>query len=138
MQRPTATRKGTVFRARSSTPTLSAQSSPTTIYTATQAYLARASQHTTTFLLTRITSRSSSLDSTVWRTASNADGMLHYLLCFCVVLGIYYRPDGIQSLSYALCHVYARCTRSVSIPAPIFCKFLFITTLPHFFYSCSK
>ncbi|KAI0267569.1 Piwi domain-containing protein [Russula aff. rugulosa BPL654] len=31
-----------------------------------------------------------------------------------------FKPDGIQSLSYALCHVYARCTRSVSLPAPIF------------------
>jgi eukaryotic translation initiation factor 2C len=31
-----------------------------------------------------------------------------------------FTPDGIQSLSYALCHVYARCTRSVSLPAPIY------------------
>lgn len=30
--------------------------------------------------------------------------------------------DGIQSLSFALCHVYARATRSVSIPAPVYCK----------------
>ncbi|KAN0109848.1 argonaute-like protein [Russula decolorans] len=37
--------------------------------------------------------------------------------------------DGIQSLSYALCHVYARCTRSVSLPAPIYCKFPFRTLL---------
>jgi eukaryotic translation initiation factor 2C len=29
--------------------------------------------------------------------------------------------DGLQSLSYALCHVYARATRSVSIPAPVYC-----------------
>ncbi|KAL5508298.1 hypothetical protein ACEPAH_5917 [Sanghuangporus vaninii] len=29
-------------------------------------------------------------------------------------------PDGIQQLSYALCHVYARSTRSVSIPAPVY------------------
>ncbi|KAB5595488.1 Argonaute-like protein [Ceratobasidium theobromae] len=28
--------------------------------------------------------------------------------------------DGIQSLSFALCHVYARATRSVSIPAPVY------------------
>ncbi|KAK7020337.1 Piwi-domain-containing protein [Favolaschia claudopus] len=28
--------------------------------------------------------------------------------------------DAIQSLSYALCHVYARATRSVSIPAPVY------------------
>jgi len=32
------------------------------------------------------------------------------------------RTDGLQSLSYALCHVYARCTRSVSVPAPVYCK----------------
>ncbi|KAH9955897.1 hypothetical protein BC827DRAFT_1234539, partial [Russula dissimulans] len=32
------------------------------------------------------------------------------------------RPDRFQSLSYALCHVYARCTRSVSVPAPVYCK----------------
>ncbi|KAH9023196.1 argonaute-like protein [Lactarius hengduanensis] len=31
-----------------------------------------------------------------------------------------FTTDGIQSLSYALCHVYARCTRSVSVPAPVF------------------
>jgi eukaryotic translation initiation factor 2C len=31
-----------------------------------------------------------------------------------------FTADGIQSLSYALCHFYARCTRSVSIPAPIY------------------
>jgi hypothetical protein len=30
--------------------------------------------------------------------------------------------DGLQSLSFALCHVYARSTRSVSIPAPVYCK----------------
>ena len=33
------------------------------------------------------------------------------------------RADGIQSLSFALCHVYARCTRSVSIPAPVYCEY---------------
>ena len=32
------------------------------------------------------------------------------------------RADGLQSLSYALCHVYARATRSVSIPAPVYCN----------------
>ncbi|KAL5530679.1 hypothetical protein ACEPAF_6937 [Sanghuangporus sanghuang] len=31
-----------------------------------------------------------------------------------------FTPDGIQQLSYALCHVYARSTRSVSIPAPVY------------------
>jgi eukaryotic translation initiation factor 2C len=31
-----------------------------------------------------------------------------------------FTPDGIRYLSYALCHVYARCTRSVSLPAPIY------------------
>ncbi|KAF9055354.1 argonaute-like protein [Hymenopellis radicata] len=29
-------------------------------------------------------------------------------------------PDAIQNLSFALCHVYARSTRSVSIPAPVY------------------
>ncbi|KAJ7061559.1 ribonuclease H-like domain-containing protein [Mycena amicta] len=29
-------------------------------------------------------------------------------------------PDALQSLSFALCHVYARATRSVSIPAPVY------------------
>jgi hypothetical protein len=39
------------------------------------------------------------------------------------MLTIYmHRADGLQSLSYALCHVYARATRSVSIPAPVYCN----------------
>jgi eukaryotic translation initiation factor 2C len=29
--------------------------------------------------------------------------------------------DSMQALSFALCHVYARSTRSVSIPAPVYC-----------------
>ena len=36
----------------------------------------------------------------------------------------YYRPDSIQSLSSALCHVSARYTHSVSVPAPVYCKYL--------------
>ena len=32
------------------------------------------------------------------------------------------RADGLQTLTFALCHVYARATRSVSIPAPIYCE----------------
>ncbi|KAH9914769.1 argonaute-like protein [Epithele typhae] len=31
-----------------------------------------------------------------------------------------FTPDSIQALSFALCHVYARSTRSVSIPAPVY------------------
>jgi len=31
-----------------------------------------------------------------------------------------FSPDGLQQLSFALCHVYARSTRSVSIPAPVY------------------
>lgn len=31
-----------------------------------------------------------------------------------------FTPDGLQALSFALCHVYARATRSVSIPAPVY------------------
>ena len=42
-----------------------------------------------------------------------------FLQLVCGVCGIH-RPDGIQSLFHALCYVYARCTRSVSLPAPIF------------------
>lgn len=32
------------------------------------------------------------------------------------------RADALQSLSFALTHVYARATRSVSIPAPVYCE----------------
>ncbi|CAE6365294.1 unnamed protein product [Rhizoctonia solani] len=32
----------------------------------------------------------------------------------------HFTVDGIQAVSYALCHVYARATRSVSIPAPVY------------------
>ena len=39
-----------------------------------------------------------------------------------------FTPDSLQALSYALCHVYARATRSVSIPAPVYCEFL---SAPH-------
>ncbi|TFY78817.1 hypothetical protein EWM64_g5198 [Hericium alpestre] len=31
-----------------------------------------------------------------------------------------FTPDGLQSLCFTLCHVYARSTRSVSIPAPVY------------------
>lgn len=30
--------------------------------------------------------------------------------------------DSLFALSFALCHTYARCTRSVSIPAPVYCS----------------
>ena len=42
-----------------------------------------------------------------------------------------FQPDGLQQLSFALCHVYARSTRSVSIPAPVYCE----PQLPSFPYS---
>ena len=42
-----------------------------------------------------------------------------------------FTPDSLQALSYALCHVYARATRSVSIPAPVYCEFL---STPHSYY----
>jgi Piwi domain len=32
-----------------------------------------------------------------------------------------FTPDSMQQLAFALCHVYARSTRSVSIPAPVYC-----------------
>ncbi|QRV72426.1 protein argonaute 3 [Ceratobasidium sp. AG-Ba] len=31
-----------------------------------------------------------------------------------------FTPDSLQALSFSLCHVYARATRSVSIPAPVY------------------
>jgi len=34
-----------------------------------------------------------------------------------------------QNVSFALCHVYARATRSVSIPAPVYCVYLYSTLL---------
>ncbi|KAI0692213.1 Piwi-domain-containing protein [Cytidiella melzeri] len=33
-------------------------------------------------------------------------------------------PDHLQGVSFALCHVYAPATRSVSIPAPVYCELL--------------
>ncbi|KIM87566.1 hypothetical protein PILCRDRAFT_815121 [Piloderma croceum F 1598] len=33
-------------------------------------------------------------------------------------------PDALQELAYTLCHCYAKATRSVSIPAPVYCKLL--------------
>ena len=33
-----------------------------------------------------------------------------------------FTTDALQALSFALCHVYARSTRSVSIPAPVYCE----------------
>lgn len=46
-----------------------------------------------------------------------------------------FRPDELQSIAFALCHVYARSTRSVSIPAPVYCMFMtcipdYILTMP--------
>ena len=34
-----------------------------------------------------------------------------------------FSADALQALSFALCHVYARSTRSVSIPAPVYCAY---------------
>ncbi|KAJ7461227.1 argonaute-like protein [Mycena latifolia] len=33
-------------------------------------------------------------------------------------------PDTIQALTFALCHVYTRFTRAVSIPAPVYCTLI--------------
>lgn len=32
----------------------------------------------------------------------------------------HFGPDGIQNMCFALCHLYFRCTKSVSIPAPVY------------------
>lgn len=32
-----------------------------------------------------------------------------------------FNPDSLQKLTFSLCHVYARATRSVSIPPPVYC-----------------
>lgn len=37
-----------------------------------------------------------------------------------LMLFFYFR---IQELAFTLCHVYAKATRSVSIPAPVYCEF---------------
>lgn len=37
------------------------------------------------------------------------------------LLTIMLSADALQSLSYSLCHVYAPSTRSVSVPAPVYC-----------------
>lgn len=44
------------------------------------------------------------------------------VLTFSFMLMTRFSADGLQALSFALCHVYARATRSVSIPAPVYCK----------------
>jgi len=43
-------------------------------------------------------------------------------LFFMCMLTFSYSVDPLQDLCYTLCHVYARATRSVSIPAPVYCK----------------
>ncbi|KAH9035274.1 argonaute-like protein [Lactarius hengduanensis] len=44
-----------------------------------------------------------------------------------------FTADGLQALSYALCHVYARATRSVSIPAPVYyAKLVCARSMHHF------
>ncbi|KAF9228654.1 Piwi-domain-containing protein [Gyrodon lividus] len=37
--------------------------------------------------------------------------------------------DSLQELSFTLCHAYARATRSVSIPAPVYCNYKYFTTV---------
>ena len=38
-----------------------------------------------------------------------------------------FTADEIQALSFMLCHLYARCTRSVSLPAPAYYADLLVT-----------
>lgn len=50
----------------------------------------------------------------------------HRRVSLFVVFGFSFLPhlrSRIQQISYFLCYAYARCTRSVSIPAPVYCKF---------------
>ena len=37
-----------------------------------------------------------------------------------IMMAFYFR---IQELAFTLCHVYAKATRSISIPAPVYCEF---------------
>ena len=47
-------------------------------------------------------------------------------------------PDGLQQLSFALCHVYARSTRSVSIPAPVYCKRMLFPSFEMVLICCNR
>ena len=55
-----------------------------------------------------------------------------------------FKPDDLQSIAFALCHVYARSTRSVSIPAPVYCMFMtyipehILTILPDADIVCAR
>jgi hypothetical protein len=40
-------------------------------------------------------------------------------------------PRSLQKLTYGLCFVYARATRSVSMPAPVYCEHLAASPAPH-------
>ncbi|KAG8894253.1 hypothetical protein FRB99_001388 [Tulasnella sp. 403] len=42
-----------------------------------------------------------------------------------------FTPDEIQTLTFALCHVYARSTRSVSLPAPVYYAHLLCARADH-------
>jgi hypothetical protein len=102
---------------------------------ATRAYSARANRPTTMFSLTKMNSRA--LSFSILLLSTDTDKYFVHLPCFCIQLDYYdvacngaYWADDIQSLSYALCHVYARCTRSISIPAPVFCKFSILLQAP--------
>jgi len=42
-----------------------------------------------------------------------------------------FTPDQLQEMSFALCHIYARCTRSVSLPAPVYYAHLICARAGH-------
>jgi hypothetical protein len=86
--------------------------------------LERASLRTVPCSSTRTTSRTLFHRIPNSTLRPDADGCLHSICCaWC------HRPDDLQSLSFSLCHNYAPCTHSISVPAPFYCKSPLILSL---------
>ncbi len=51
---------------------------------------------------------------------------MHSSMCHLFIVSSYTygfcSPNQLQMMAYTLCHVYARSTRAVSIPAPVYCR----------------